>query len=67
MTDTDNARADCGCDLSVGPNALHIVDDHDAVGPLPARCGVGSCGGAGVQDYARTGGCRESGLRRLCG
>lgn len=24
-----NARAACGCDLSVGPNALHIVDDHD--------------------------------------
>lgn len=26
---TTAARAECGCDLSVGPNALHIVDDHD--------------------------------------
>ena len=28
-TTTADVRAECGCDLSVGPNALHIVDGHD--------------------------------------
>lgn len=31
LTETTTAavRAECGCDLSVGPNAVHIVDGHD--------------------------------------